>query len=54
MAPLLEIKNLHVEYKTGRSTANALNGINLTIEKGKLWAWWERPEPERQRLHYPH
>lgn len=35
MAPLLEIKNLHVEYKTGRSTANALNGINLTIEKGE-------------------
>lgn len=35
MAPLLEIKNLHVEYKTGRSTAKALNGINLTIEKGE-------------------
>lgn len=35
MAPLLEIKDLHVEYKTGRATANALNGINLTIEKGE-------------------
>jgi peptide/nickel transport system ATP-binding protein len=35
MTPLLEIKDLHVEYKTGRSTAHALNGINLTIEKGE-------------------
>lgn len=35
MAPLLEIKDLHVEYKTGRATAHALNGINLTIEKGE-------------------
>lgn len=35
MAHLLEIKDLHVEYKTGRATANALNGINLVIEKGE-------------------
>lgn len=35
MAPLLEIKDLHVEYKTGRATAHALNGINLTVEKGE-------------------
>ena len=35
MAKLLEIKDLQVEYRTGRATANALNGINLTIEKGE-------------------
>lgn len=35
MEPLLEIKDLHVEYKTGRATAQALNGINLTIGKGE-------------------
>lgn len=35
MAKLLEIKDLRVEYKTGRSTAKALNGINLSIEKGE-------------------
>lgn len=35
MAPLLEIKDLHVAYKTGRGTSHALNGINLTIEKGE-------------------
>ena len=35
MEPLLEIKDLHVEYKTGRATARALNGINLTSGKGE-------------------
>lgn len=35
MAKLLEIKDLQVEYKTGRATAKALNGINLSIEKGE-------------------
>lgn len=35
MEPLLEIKDLHVEYRTGRATAHALNGINLTIERGE-------------------
>jgi len=35
MTPLLEINNLFVEYKTGRATSQALNGINLTIEKGE-------------------
>lgn len=32
---LLEIKNLAVEYKTGRSVSHALNGINLNIESGE-------------------
>jgi len=35
MEPLLQIKDLVVEYKTGRATAQALNGINLTIDKGE-------------------
>ncbi len=35
MAKLLEIKGLQVEYRTGRATAKALNGINLSIEKGE-------------------
>ena len=39
MEPLLEIKDLHVEYKTGRATARALNGINLTIGKERRWGW---------------
>lgn len=32
---LLEIKDLHVQYKTGRSTTYALNGVNLTLHSGE-------------------
>ncbi len=35
MQPLLEIKNLEVQYETGISTAYALNGVTLQIEKGE-------------------
>lgn len=35
MQPLLEIKNLEVQYITGTSRAYALNGINLEIGKGE-------------------
>lgn len=33
--PILEIKNLKVAYKTDLATVEAVNNINLTIEKGK-------------------
>ena len=32
---LLEIKDLRVKYLTGRATSYALNGVNLSIEKGE-------------------
>ncbi len=32
---LVEIKDLHVEYRTDTDTVYALNGINLTIQKGE-------------------
>ncbi|MHC1786496.1 MAG: ABC transporter ATP-binding protein [Christensenellales bacterium] len=35
MQPLLEIKDLHVKYETGRAVAYALNGVNLTIGRGE-------------------
>ncbi len=35
MQPLLEIKNLSVQYETGTSIAHALNGVTLQIEKGE-------------------
>lgn len=35
MAPLLEIKDLVVEYRTGRGTSHAINGISLTIDNGE-------------------
>lgn len=35
MENLLEIKNLSVKYETGRATAYALNGVNLSVAKGE-------------------
>lgn len=35
MQPLLEIKDLQVQYQTGTSKAYALNGVTLKIEKGE-------------------
>ena len=35
MDKLLEIRNLHVKFETGRATAYALNGVNLTIGRGE-------------------
>ena len=35
MDTLLEIKDLHVVYKTERAVCNALNGVNLTIGVGE-------------------
>ncbi len=35
MQPLLEVKDLHVKYETGRAVAHALNGVNLTIARGE-------------------
>ena len=32
---MLEIKDLYVQYKTGRSTTYALNGVNLTLQSGE-------------------
>ena len=32
---LVDIRNLHVEYRTDTDTVYALNGINLTIDKGE-------------------
>ena len=35
---LLEIKDLTVEYKTGRTVAHALNGVSLSIGRGEFVA----------------
>ena len=36
---LLEIKDLEVIYKTEEETVRAVNGINLEVNAGRLWAW---------------
>ena len=35
MEKLLEITNLHVQFKTERAVVNAVNGVNLTIHKSE-------------------
>ena len=35
MKPLLEIKNLHVHYKTFEGMLKVLNGVDLTIAEGE-------------------
>ncbi len=35
MEPLLNIKDLHVEYETGNKISYALNGVDLTIMPGE-------------------
>jgi len=43
----IEIKDLVVEYRTRSGVVQALNGLSLSIEKGKTL--WERQELERLR-----
>ena len=47
-APLLEVKNLSVEYRTDAEVVKAVNGVNLSLDaKARRWDWWARPAPER-------
>ena len=35
MAPLLEVKDLHTEFRTGAGTVRAVDGISYTVEPGE-------------------
>ena len=34
-APLLEVRDLHVEFHTKAGIAEAINGLNFTLEAGE-------------------
>ena len=38
MAPLLEVKNLHTEFRTGAGVVRAVDGISYTVEQGETVA----------------
>ena len=40
---LLEIKDLVIHYETDSGVVEAVNGMNLVLNKASLWAWWARP-----------
>lgn len=52
---LLEIKNLHVMYKTDEDDVYALNGINLELDKGETLGLVgeTRSGKEHHRPQYP-
>ena len=37
-APLLEVRNLHVEFRTGREVIRAVNGANFNVNRGEVVA----------------
>ena len=46
---LLEIKDLHVEYKSMRRVIKAVNGIDLSIEPGQVLGIGGKQAPGNRR-----
>ena len=44
----VEIKDLVVEFRTDDAIVQAVNGLDLEIERAKPWAWWVRPAQARR------
>src|SRR3954465_14105180 len=38
LAPLLEVKDLHTEFRTGAGTVRAVDGISYTVDPGETVA----------------
>src|SRR5947208_6193370 len=38
LAPLLEVKNLHTEFRTGAGTVRAVDGVSYTVDPGETVA----------------
>ena len=48
---VLELENLNVKFVLEDETVEAASAFSL--KKARPWAWWERPELERQRQLFP-
>lgn len=36
-APLLQVNDLHVEFRTANGVARAVNGANFSLQPGRPW-----------------
>lgn len=45
---LLEVTDLHVMYRTDDDNVYALNGVDISVEKGKTLGLGEKPAPARR------
>jgi cationic peptide transport system ATP-binding protein len=43
--PLLDIRNLTIEFKTNEGWVKAVDRVSLTLPKAKFAAWWANPAP---------
>jgi cationic peptide transport system ATP-binding protein len=43
--PLLDIRNLTIEFKTGEGWVKAVDRISMTLAKVKSAGWWVNPAP---------
>lgn len=41
--PLLDIRNLTIEFKTNEGWVKAVDRVSLTLAEGKFAAWSENP-----------
>ena len=48
LAPLLEIKDLHTEFRTGAGVVRAVDGVSYAVEQGETVAIVGEPEPPMQ------
>jgi ABC-type antimicrobial peptide transport system ATPase subunit len=45
--PLLDIRNLTIEFKTNEGWVKAVDRVSLTLAEGKSAAWSGNPAPEK-------
>ena len=42
---LLNIDDIRIEFPSRRGTMVAVDGVSLSLEKARSWAWWANPAP---------
>lgn len=45
--PLLDIRNLTIEFRTGEGWVKAVDRVSMTLNEGKFAVWWVNPARAR-------